>query len=158
MKKLTLALALGLAAAIALPALAQAREVTFNTELKNYGGDGAYVALYLTDADGQYQGTLWIAGEKSKYYKHLRDWARGSGQRSSEYDGLTGASVGSGRTLNITLDIADALIDAGYEVRVDTAVEDMRDNRADVVVPLTTEGAGKPVSGRGYVQSFSYTL
>ena len=158
MKRLTLALALSLAAAIALPALAQAREVTFNTELKNYGGDGSYVALYLTDADGQYQGTLWIAGEKSKYYKHLRDWARGSGQRSSEYDGLTGASVGNGRTLNITLDIADELIDAGYEVRVDTAVEDMRDNRADVVVPLTTEGAGKSVSGRGYVQSFHYTF
>ncbi|SHE31593.1 Predicted protein [Modicisalibacter ilicicola DSM 19980] len=160
MKKLTLALALtlGLVAAIALPTLAQAREVTFTTELKSYGGDGAYVALYLTDANGQYQGTLWIAGEKSKYYKHLRDWARGSGLRSSEYDGLTGASVGSGRTLNITLDIADELIDAGYEVRVDTAVEDMRDNRADVVVPLTTEGAGQSVSGRGYVQSFRYTF
>ncbi|MDW7745532.1 DUF2271 domain-containing protein [Halomonas sp.] len=158
MKRLNLALALGLAAAIALPALAQAREVTFNAELKNYGGDGAYMALYLTDADGQYQGTLWIAGEKSKYYKHLRDWARGSDQRSSEFDGLTGASVGSGRTLTITLDLADELIDAGYEVRVDTAIEDMRDNRADVVIPLTTEGAGKPVSGRGYVQSFHYTL
>ncbi|WP_280552930.1 DUF2271 domain-containing protein [Halomonas sp. 25-S5] len=158
MKRLTLALALSLAAAIALPALAQAREVTFNTELKNYGGDGAYVALYLTDADGQYQGTLWIAGEKSKYYKHLRDWARGSGQRRSEYDGLSGASVGNGRTLNITLDLADELFDAGYEVRVDTAVEDQRDNRYDVVAPLTTEGAGKPVSGRGYVQSFRYTF
>ncbi|NWN83556.1 MAG: DUF2271 domain-containing protein [Halomonas sp.] len=158
MKKRTLALALGLAAAIALPALAQAREVTFTTELKDYGGDGAYVALYLTDADGRYQDTLWIAGEKSKYYKHLRDWARGSGQRSAEYDGLTGASVGSGRSLTLTLDLADELIDAGYEVRVDTAVEDMRDNRADVVVPLTTAGAGQPVSGRGYVQSFHYTF
>ncbi|QEA40576.1 DUF2271 domain-containing protein [Pistricoccus aurantiacus] len=158
MKKLTLALALTLGLAAALPTLAQAREVTFTTELKSYGGDGAYVALYLTDANGRYQDTLWIAGEKSKYYKHLRDWARGSGQRSSEYDGLTGASVDSGRALNITLDIADELIDAGYEVRVDTAVEDMRDNRADVVVPLTTEGAGKPVSGRGYVQSFRYTF
>ena len=158
MKKLTLALALGLAATLALPTLAQAREVTFTTELKNYGGDGAYMVLYLTDANGQYQGTLWVAGEKSKYYKHLRDWARGSGQRSSEYDGLTGASVGSGRTLNITLDIADELIDTGYEVRLDTAVEDRRDNRADVVVPLTTEGAGQPVSGRGYVQSLHYTF
>lgn len=160
MKKLTttLALALGLATAIALPTFAQAREVTFNTELKSYGGDGAYAALYLTDADGQYQSTLWLAGEKSKYYKHLRDWARGSGQRSAEYDGLTGASVDSGRSLNITLDIADELIDAGYEVRVDTAVEDMRDNRADVVVPLTTAGAGQSVSGRGYVQSFRYTF
>lgn len=156
MKKLSVAMAL--ATALALPALAQAREVTFTTELKDYGGDEAYMALYLTDANGQYRDTLWIAGEKSKYYKHLRDWARGSGKRSSEYDGLTGASVGSGRSLNITLDIADELIDAGHEVRVDTAVEDKRDNRADVVVELTTEGAGQAVSGRGYVQSFRYTF
>ncbi|MDN6180884.1 MAG: DUF2271 domain-containing protein [Halomonas subglaciescola] len=160
MKKptLTLALTLGLATALALPALAQAREVTFTTELKDYGGDEAYMALYLTDTSGQYQDTLWIAGEKSKYYKHLRDWARGSGQRSREYDGLTGASLGSGRSRNITLEIADELIDAGYEVRVDTAVEDRRDNRADAVIPLTTEGAGQPVSGRGYVKSFRYTF
>ncbi len=156
MKKILFAL--GLATAMALPVYAQAREVTFTTQLSNYGGDGAYLALYLTDADGQYHGTLWIAGEKSKYYKHLRDWARGSGQRQAEYDGLTGASVTSGRTLNVTLELDDALIDSGYQVRVDTAVEDMRDNRADVVAPLTTEGSGKSVSGRGYVQSFVYNL
>ncbi|WP_205340367.1 DUF2271 domain-containing protein [Denitrificimonas caeni] len=156
MKKLTLALAM--AATIALPTLAQAREVTFTTELKNYGGDGAYLALYLVDANGKYQRTLWLSGKKSKYYKHLADWARGSGLRSSEYDGVTGASVLSGQALNVTVDIADELIDAGYEVRVDTAVEDMRDNRADVSAPLTTDGVGKSFPGRGYVQSLSYTF
>jgi hypothetical protein len=158
MKKILFAL--GLAAVMAVPgyAHAQAREVTFSTQLSNYGGDGAYLALYLTDADGQYQETLWISGEKSKYYKHLRDWARGSGLNQAEYDGLTGASVTSGRTLNVTLELEDALIDSGYQVRVDTAVEDMRDNRSDVVAPLTTEGSGKSVSGRGYVQSFVYNL
>lgn len=156
MKKL--AGALCLAAAISLPALAQGREVTFTTRLKNYGGDGAYVALYITDANGRYHETLWVAGEDTEYYKHLRGWARGSRRQRSEYDGLTGASVGSGRTLTVTTDIADALIDAGYEVRVDTAVEDMRDNRADASAPLTTEGAGTPVTGRGYVQSLRYDL
>lgn len=151
-------LALGLATAMAIPAYAQAREVAFTTQLSGYGGDGAYVALYLTDANGKYHGTLWVAGEKSKYYKHLRDWARGSGLNQAEYDGLTGASVTSGRTLNVTLELKDALIDSGYQVRVDTAVEDMRDNRSDVVVPLTSEGSGKTVPGRGYVQSFAYEL
>ena len=156
MKKILFAL--GLAAVMAVPGYAQAREVTFSTQLSNYGGDGAYLALYLTDADGQYQETLWISGEKSKYYKHLRDWARGSGMNQAEYDGLTGASVTSGRTLNVTLELDDALIDSGYQVRVDTAVEDMRDNRSDVVAPLTTEGSGKSVAGRGYDQSFVYNL
>ncbi len=156
MKKITGALCL--ATAIALPAFTQAREVTFTTQLNDYRGDGAYVALYLTDASGQYHDTLWIAGQKSKYYKHLRDWARGSRLNSAAYDGVTGASVGSGRTLQVTLDLADTLIDAGYQVRVDTAVEDMRENRADVVAPLTTKGAGQPVAGRGYVRSLAYDM
>lgn len=154
-KKLFIA---GLTAALAFPAVVLAKEVTLTTELTNYRGDGAYIAIYLTDSDGAYQGTLWVAGGKSKYYKHLRDWARGSGLNSAEYDGLTGASVSSGRTLNITLDLDEALIDNGYQIRVDTAVEDMRDNRADIIAPLTTDGVGQPVSGRGYVQSFTYNF
>lgn len=156
MKKI--AAAVCLAGAIALPGFAQAREVTLTTELKSYRGDDAYLAFYLTDGNGQYQSTLWVAGKKAKYYKHLRDWARGSGLNSSEFDGVTGASVGSGQTLTVTVELADALIDAGYEIRVDTAVEDKRDNRAEVKVPLTSQGAGKPTSGSGYIDSFSYDL
>ena len=151
-------LSLCLAGVIALPGLAQARPVTLTTQLKSYGGNGAYLAIYVTDAAGQYQKTLWVSGKKVKYYKNLRDWARGSGMRASEFDGVSGASVGSGRTLKVTVDLADTLIDAGYEIRVDSAVEDGRDNPADLRTPLTTVGAGKPSTGRGYVQSFTYDM
>ena len=151
-------LSLCLASALALPALAQARPITLTTQLKSYGGNGAYLAIYVTDAAGQYQKTLWVSGTKTKYYKNLRDWARGSGLKPSEFDGVSGASVGSGRALKITVDLADALIDAGYEIRVDSAVEDGRDNPADVRTPLTMTGAGKPSTGRGYVQSFIYDM
>ena len=156
MKKM--AASLVLAGVIALPAMADARPVTLTTQLKNYGGDGAYLAFYLTDAKGQYVKTLWVSGKKAKYYKNLRDWARGSGLRASEFDGISGASVGSGRSLKVTVEVADALIDAGYEIRVDSAVEDLRDNPADVRAPLTSAGAGKAVAGRGYVKSLTYTL
>ncbi len=151
-------LLLPLTLALALPVVAQARPVTFTTELTPYGGNGAYVALYLTDAQGQYQKTLWIAGKKTKYYKHLADWARGSGLRPAEYDGISGASVRSGDTLRQTLEVPDTLIDAGYQIHIDTAVEDKRDNRSEVVVPLTTDGAGKATAGKGYVKSFSYSF
>jgi len=50
------------------------------------------------------------------------------------------------------------LIDAGYQIRIDSAVEDKRDSRADVSVPLTSAGSGKPVSGSTYVESFTYDL
>ena len=147
-----------LAGAIALPGLAQAREVTLTTQLKDYSGNDAYLAIYVTDANGQYQKTLWVAGKKAKYYKHLRDWARGSGLNAAEFDGVSGASVGSGETLKVSVDIADALIDAGYQIRIDTAVEDKRENSAEVQVPLTREGSGKATSGNGYVDSFRYDL
>ncbi len=147
-----------LAGAVALPGLAWARPVVLTTQLQAYGGDGAYLALYLTDATGKYKKTLWVAGKKAKYYKHLRDWARGSALDPRQFDGVSGASVGSGRTLKVSVELADALIDAGYEIRVDSAVEDQRDNPADARVPLTSAGAGKPVAGRGYVKSLRYDL
>ena len=156
MKKLTMLLCLISAAVLSTQAFA--REVVLTTELKSYGGDGAYLAIYLTDAEGQYQETLWVAGQKSKYYKHLTGWARASRLRSSEYDGITGASITSGKTLTVTLELADRYVDSGFQLRVDSSVEDMRDNRNDVVVPLTSEGAGKPVAGSGYIKVFSYSL
>ncbi len=139
------------------PSLAHARQVTFETQLADYGGDGAYVVLYVTDRAGRYQGTLWMAGRQTKYYRHLRDWYRATGG-SARLDGITGASVGAGRTLRATLDVADALLDAGYEIHIDTAVEDMNENASEVVVPLNAAGAGKAVKGRGYVKSFRYSL
>ena len=151
-------LVLGLTGALTLSVHAQAQPINFTTQLNNYGGDGAYVALYLTDVNGKYQKTLWISGKKSKYYKHLRDWARGSGLKAAEYDGISGASITSGETFTHTLEVDDAFIDAGYQLRIDTAVEDMRENRAEIIVPLTRSGAGQVVSGRGYVRSFTYDL
>ena len=150
--------ALALTTALVLPGLAMARPVTFTTTLNNYGGDGAYLALYLTDASGAYAGTLWMAGGKSKYYDSLAGWYRATGGDARQIDGITGASVGAGRTLEITLDLADALIDAGYTLHVDAAVEDMRDSPDDVAVPLTSAGAGQAVPGRRYVASLRYDM
>ncbi|EKZ99672.1 DUF2271 domain-containing protein [Cupriavidus metallidurans] len=146
-----------LVGALAVPSLASARQVSFETQMSNYGGDGAYVALYLTDNAGRYQRTLWVAGPKAKYHKNLRDWYRAAGG-AAKVDGISGASVGAGKTLRVTLDLADTLIDAGYQVHIDTAVEDMKAYPSEVVVPLTTSGANKPVNGNGYVKSFRYAL
>ncbi|WP_269620008.1 DUF2271 domain-containing protein [Zhongshania sp. BJYM1] len=149
---------IGLSLGLCVAAATQAREVTITTTLNTYRGNAAYLAIYLTNPDGKYKQTLWVAGKKSKYYKHLLDWARGSGLKTAEYEGMTGASVSGGDSLTIKADIDDALIDAGYLIRVDSAVEDKRENRIDAEVTLTTSGAGTPVSGRGYVNTLSYSL
>ncbi|CTQ34005.1 DUF2271 domain-containing protein [Jannaschia rubra] len=149
---------LAVTTALTLPGVVSARPVTFTTTLADYGGDGAYLALYVTNPSGAYVGSLWMAGGKSKYYEHLGDWHRATAGDTRQVDGITGASVGAGRTLEITLDLADALLDAGYTLNIDAAVEDMRDSPNEVAVPLTTEGAGTPVQGRRYVASFAYDL
>ena len=149
---------LAAACALAVPALAHSRQVTLNVQLKDYGGNGAYVAAYLTDAKGAYVRTLWVAGGKAKYHKHLSDWSRLSAGDAKRLDGVTGASVGAGRVLKVTADLADALIDAGYEIRVDAAVEDMRDSPSEVRLPLSTANAGKAQPGKQYIQSLTYQL
>lgn len=149
---------LALSTALTAPGLAMARPVTLTTTLTNYGGDGAYLAFYVTDTSGSYVGSLWMAGGKSKYYEHLSDWYRATGGDPAQINGITGASVGAGRSLEITLDLADALFDAGYTLHVDAAVEDMRDSPNEVAVPLTTAGAGTAVPGRRYIASLSYEM
>ncbi|WP_415183868.1 DUF2271 domain-containing protein [Phaeovulum sp.] len=154
----TLLATLALTTALTLPGLAIARPITLSTQLQGYGGDGAYLALYVTGPSGAYAGTLWVAGEKSKYYEHMSDWYRATGGDPAQINGITGASVGAGRTLEITLDLADALFDAGYTLHIDAAVEEMRDSPNEIAVPLTTTGAGAVVRGRRYIANFSYNM
>jgi hypothetical protein len=154
----TLFAALALSTALVAPGLALARPVTLTTTMNAYGGDGAYLAVYVTDAQGAYQGSLWMAGTKSKYYEHLSDWYRATGGNTAEINGITGASVGAGRELTITLDLADALFDAGYVLHIDAAVEDMRDSPSEIAVPLTSAGAGQATPGRRYIASFAYAM
>ena len=154
----TLHAALALTTAIIAPGLAAARPVTLTTTLAPYGGRGAYLAFYVTDASGAYAGSLWMAGGKSKYYRHLSDWARLTGGDVAQVDGITGASVGSGQSLDLTMDLADALFDAGYTLHIDAAAEDMRESPNEIAVPLTTTGAGQPVQGRRYIADFSYAF
>ena len=158
MQMKSLLAALAMSTAMTLPVLAEARTVTLKTTLTQYGGQGAYVAIYVTNPSGAYAGSLWMAGGKTKYYKHLTDWARFTGNNSAEVSGITGASVGAGRTLEVSMDLSDALFDAGYTLHIDAAVEDMRDSPNEVAVPLTTSGAGKPVKGRRYIANVQYTF
>lgn len=147
---------LAVTTALTMPALAIAGEVTFTTTMSSYGGDGAYLAYYVTDAQGKYVGSLWMAGGKAKYYEHLSSWYRATAGNTSEINGITGASVGAGRSLKITVDLAETLFDAGYQLHIDSAVEDMRDSPNEIVVPLTADGTGQVVKGKRYIADFTY--
>lgn len=144
--------------ALTAPSLVNAAEITLKTTLRPYGGEEAYLAYYLTDAGGKYQRTLHIASGKSRWWDSLTGWFSATGGNPAEVNGLTGASVGSGETMAFTVEVADALIDAGYQIRVDAAVEHMPNSPAEIVLPLTKENAGQTVAGRGYITSFTFDM
>lgn len=152
----TLLAALVLSTAMTIPMLAEAKTVNLTTTLAQYGGRGAYLAIYVTDPSGAYAGSLWMAGSKTKYYRHLADWSRFTGGNAIEVQGMTGASVGAGSSLDVSVELSDALFDAGYTLHVDAAAEDMRESPNEIAVALTTAGAGKPVKGRHYISNFRY--
>jgi hypothetical protein len=154
----TLLSTLAMTTAMTLPGLAMARPVTLTTNLANYGGNGAYLALYVTDSSGAYAGSLWMAGGRTKYYRHLTDWMKYTGGNTAEVSGITGASVGSGQGLTLSLDLSDKLFDAGYTLHIDAAAENMRESPSEITVPLTAANSGKVVKGRRYISDFSYSF
>lgn len=148
--------ALVLTSAMTLAALA--KTVTFKTDMANYGGRGAYLAIYVTDGSGAYAGTIAMAGGRSRYYRHLGDWARLTGGGNLDVSAITGASVGSGGSMTVTADLADSLFDAGYTLHIDAAVEEMRDSPNEIAVPLTAAGNGQAAVGSTYIANFSYSF
>lgn len=157
MKKIIAALLL--CTALVAPAAALAREVTIDAQLVSYSGPAAYLSVYLTKPDGTYDSTLWVSGTKQRYLGELRGWVsamRDAGATSLSLDGITGASVGGGQTLTIKADLADALIDAGYTIHVDTAVEHGGQNTDDAVAPLTS--TAQQVNGTGYISTLSVSM
>ncbi len=154
MYRTTTALALSLTALA--PFAAEANPLNLSVTIAKYSGPNTYVALYLTDASGAYKSTLWVAGDRTRYWRHLRSWFAATGGQGA--DGVTGASVGSGRTLNVSADIAASLIDAGYVLHIDAAAEGIGESPDELAIPLTSAGAGKATAGNGFIANFQYGL
>lgn len=156
MKKL--AAAFVVATTLATPGLAYAQDVTIEAQIASYRGPNTYFAIYVTKPDGSYDSTLWVAGQSQRYYRHLRNWVRGISAAGGNIDGISGASVGAGQTFRTTVSLSDALIDAGYQIHVDSAVEGGGEYPDDVVLPLTRANSGVPAAGSGYVHSLTVTM
>jgi hypothetical protein len=157
MKKFLAILLLG--TALVAPVAAYARDVTIQGQMSSYRGPEAYLAVYLAKPDGSYDSTLYVAGRKSRYYRDLSGWARLAARDATlSLDGITGASIGSGKSFSINLSLADALIDAGYTIHIDSAVEHQGSAADDVVLALDSGQSGNALSGQGFIGSASVNM
>ena len=148
--------ALALSMAALAPIAADANPLKIDVTIAQYQGPAVYLAIYLTDKSGAYQSTVWVAGDSTRYWRHLRTWFDATGGQGA--DGITGASVGPGRTLTVTADISAAIIDAGYVLHIDAAAENIGESPNEIQVPLTTAGAGQATAGTGFIAQFKYGL
>jgi hypothetical protein len=137
---------------------AEAARVRLRATMEHYSASPAYLAVYVTDAGGHFVSTVQVFGDKVQFYPHLPRFMRGVGPLAVPLDGITGASVGAGRSLDVSVEIADALIDAGFQLRVDSAVERLADEPAEIVLPLARASAGQEATGRGLIAHFRFDL
>ncbi|MEM5477403.1 DUF2271 domain-containing protein [Pacificibacter sp. AS14] len=131
-------------------------EVTVQVQMAEYAGKEAYFALYLVDPDSRYVETLHVSGPDDDYHEDLARWWRYLTRSDQDIAPITGPSIKSGERRLITVTIDDAMIDAGYSLRLETAVEEQQTVPDEAEISLTEEGIGARVDGSTYVRFIRY--
>lgn len=121
-------------------------------QLTNYGGEGAYVVLSVLNAEGEYIKTLSVHGDDEDWYEDMPAWYEYYPSNKEEIDGMAGASISSGGRKVATLEVDASMINAGYKLRIETAVEDQEYYEKDLEIELTEEAAGQRLKGNGYIR------
>jgi hypothetical protein len=131
---------------------AQSSKYKCMLQMSNYMGEGAYVVVSLINPKGSYEKTLYVMGDDKKWYNTLKEWHKFNSKKPTNISAKTGASVTGGDRSMTTLEIEDAVINKGYKLRFETAVEDQKYYTTDVEIPLTTEGIAAKAEGKGYIR------
>lgn len=140
-----------IAGLFSLQASAQTTKYKCLLQMANYVGEGAYVAVSLIDAKGEYEKTLYVMGDDKKWYKSLKEWNKFNAKKL-DVSAKTGASVTGGDRSVTVFEIENSKINKGYKIRFETAVEDQKYYVGDAEIPLTTAGITEKAEGKGYIR------
>ncbi|WP_028298530.1 DUF2271 domain-containing protein [Olivibacter sitiensis] len=121
-------------------------------QMTNYMGEGAYIVISVIDSKGAYVKTLYVLGSDKKWYPDVKEWYKAYSKKPANISAITGASVtGGDRSVNV-IEIENAMINAGYKLRFETAVEDKEYYVKDLEIPLTGETLKARNEGTGYIR------
>jgi len=121
-------------------------------QMKNYTGEGAYIAISLLDNKGQYEKTLYVHGDDEDWYYDITQWWSFYGKNRTEIDAITGATISGGERAITIIELEDSKIDAGYRIRFETAVEDKEYYTDDIEFELTTQNIQSKFDGIGFIR------
>ena len=91
-------------------------------------------------------------GDNVKYYDSLKKWFVFYQDKKEKIDAVTGASITQGDRKTITLNLDKNLLDQGYKIRFESAVEDQNYYTTDAEVPFSSESLKGKTEGSGYVR------
>lgn len=121
-------------------------------QMKNYTGEGAYVVISLLDTEGKYTETLYVQGNDDEWYSDITEWWKFYGKRRPDIDAITGETISGGERKISIVEIPNDKINAGYQIRFETAVEDQEYYADDVQFELTSETVKSKVKGKGFIR------
>ena len=121
-------------------------------QMTNYTGESASMVVSLIDPEGNYQKTLHIFGDNGKYYDSLKKWFGFYSSKKEKVDAITGASITQGDRKTIVLNLERSLLNKGYKIRFESAVEDQYYYTTDAEVPFSSEGLKSKTEGTGYIR------
>lgn len=121
-------------------------------QMKNYTGEGAYVAISLLNPEGVYEQTLYVQGDDEEWYYDITEWWKFQGKVRSNIDAITGATISGGNRAISVIEIPNDKFNKGYKIRFETAVEDQEYYKDDVKFELTSENVKSKIEGKGFIR------
>lgn len=121
-------------------------------QMKNYTGEGAYIAISLLNPNGEYEQTLYVQGDDEEWYHDIDEWWKFQGKVRENVDAIAGATISGGNRAISVIEIPNDKIDKGYKIRFESAVEDQEYYADDVQFELTSETVKSKVEGKGFIR------
>ncbi len=121
-------------------------------QMVNYTGENAYVVVSLLSPEGKYTRTLSVHGKDEKWYADIIGWWGHQKKAKQKIDGVTGASIAGGQRAMDIVKIPSSLINKGYKIRVESAVESQSYHKQDIEFEYKTENINQKMDGKGYVK------
>lgn len=136
---------------------AQSAKYKCNLQLTNYKGLGAYIVVSLVDKQGKYVKTLYMMGKDQKWYDTMKEWDKALRKKKENLNAITSASVSDGNRSTTTFVLDESLINKGYTIRFESAVENLSYYTVDAEIPFTTAALTEKTNGKGYIRFVKLT-
>ena len=135
-------------------------------QMIDYRGEGAYFVISIVDANDNYLKTIYVVGNDKTWFSDMKAFwqhLRANDLYTDErfyllIDGISGATISGGQRRVFPLQIPVELLNKGYRLRFETAVEDKGYHTEDVALDLNLAALSKNYQGSGFIQQIKFSL